>query len=141
MAEFTANAVQTVNTNQNILFSDKAVSSGNCSIIHREDSGLITLRGVTRQCRARFKVFFSGNIAIPTGGAVGAISLAIATNGEPVNTTTMIATPTTTGAYNNVAGAIYLDVPAGCCIQVSVKNTSSQAIVVQNSNVIVERIA
>lgn len=80
MAEFTANAVQTVNTNQNILFNDKAVS-GNCSIIHREGSGLITLRGITRQCRARFKVFFSGNIAIPTGGTVEAISLAIATNG------------------------------------------------------------
>lgn len=140
MAEFTANAVQTVNTNQNILFNDKAVS-GNCSIIHREGSGLITLRGITRQCRARFKVFFSGNIALPTGGTVGAISLAIATNGEAVNTTTMIATPAAVEQYQNVAGAIYLDVPAGCCIQVSVKNTSTQAINVQNSNIIVERIA
>ena len=43
--------------------------------------------------------------------------------------------------YQNVAGAIYLDVPAGCCMQISVKNTSNQAIDIQNSNIIVERIA
>ena len=99
------------------------------------------MRGITRQCRARFKVFFSGNIAIPTGGTVEAISLAIATNGEAVNTTTMIVTPAAVEQYQNVAGAIYLDVPAGCCMQISVKNTSTQAIDVQNSNIIVERIA
>ena len=140
MAEFTANAVQTVNTNQNILFNDKAVS-GNCSIIHREGSGLITLRGITRQCRARFKVFFSGNIAIPTGGTVEAISLAIATNGEAVNTTTMIVTPAAVEQYFNVASCVYIDVPTGCCSTAGVTNTSTQAINVQNANLIVERVA
>lgn len=53
----------------------------------------------------------------------------------------MIVTPAAVEQYQNVAGAIYLDVPAGCCMQISVKNTSTQAIDVQNSNIIVERIA
>lgn len=139
--ELTANAVQTVAASSNVLLTDTVVS-GNCSTIHREGSGLVTLRGITNnQCRARFRVSFGGNIALPTGGTVGAISLAIAINGEAVATTTMIATPAAVEEYSNVFGAIFLDVPKGCCVQVSVKNTSTQAITVQNANLIVERVA
>lgn len=138
--EITANALQTVAANQNVLFTETAVCGSN-SIIHREGSGLVTLRGLTNQCRARFRVFFSGNIAIPTGGTVGAISLAISVNGEPVNPTTMTQTPAAVAQFNNVASAIYLDVPCGCCSQISVKNISTQSINVQNANLIVERVA
>lgn len=138
--ELTANAVQTVKQNENVLFTDTVVK-GNCSIVHREGSGLITLRGITNQCRARYRVSFGGNIAIPTGGTVEPISMAIAINGEPVVSTTMISTPGEIGSYNNVFSAIFLDVPKGCCYQISVENTSSQSILVQNANIIVERVA
>ena len=138
--EITANAVQTVAANQNVLFTETAVP-GSCSILHRDGSGLVPLRGLTRQCRARFKVTFGGNIAIPTTGAVGAIRLAIAIDGEPVPTTTMIATPSSGEEYFNVFSAIYLDVPAGCCITIAVENISTQPILVQNANLIVERVA
>lgn len=140
MAEYTAVATQTVALNQNILLTEEPVG-GNCSIIHREGSGLVTLRGITRQCRARFRVFFSGNIAIPTGGTVGPISLSIAANGEAVNSSEMIVTPAAVGEYFNVAGGIFLDVPAECCTQISVKNTSINSIDVKNVNLIVERVA
>lgn len=92
MAEYTANTAQTVNANNNVLLTSTPVKGSN-SIIHREGSGLVTLRGITQQCRARFKVTFGGNIAVPTGGTAEAISLAIAINGEPITTTTMIETP------------------------------------------------
>lgn len=138
--EITANAIQTVAANQNVLFTETPVD-GSCSILHREGSGLVTLRGITNQCRARFKAFFSGNIAIPTGGTVGPISLAIAINGEAVATTTMIQTPAAVEEYANVASAVYLDVPAGCCLTVSATNTSDEAINVQNANLIIERVA
>jgi hypothetical protein len=114
---------------------------GSYSILHREGSGLVTLRGITSQCRARFKVSFGGNIAIPADGTVGEISLAIAINGEPVATTTMIETPAAVEEFSNVFSAIFLDVPANCCSQISVRNTSDQAIDVQNANLIVERVA
>lgn len=140
MAEYTANALQLVGLNQNVLFTDSPVC-GNNSIIHRDGSGLITLRGITCQCRARFKVSFGGNIAIPTGGTVEAISLAVAINGEPVQPTNMIVTPAAVEQFFNVFSAIYIDVPAGCCSQISVENTSTQAINVQNANLIVERVA
>ena len=138
--ELTANAIQTVAANANVLFTDTVVG-GNCAIMHRDGSGLVTLRGLTNQCRARFRVSFGGNIAIPTGGTVGPISLAIAINGEPVATTTMISTPAAVEEYNNVFSAIFLDVPKGCCSQVSVRNTSDQPIEVQNANLIIERVA
>lgn len=140
MAEFTANAIQTVAANQNVLFTDQPIC-GNCSIIHREGSGLATLRGTGKQCRARFKIFFNGNIAIATGGTAGPISVAIATSGEAINATNMIVTPAAVGNYFNVAAETYLDVPSGCCAQVSIRNTSTQAISIQNANLIVERVA
>ena len=138
--EITANALQTVEANQNVLFTDTVVC-GSCSILHRGGSGLVTLRGITNQCRARFKVTFGGNIALPAGGTVGPISLAIAINGEPVATTTMIETPAAVEEFSNVFSAIYIDVPANCCSQVSVRNISDQAIDVQNANLIIERVA
>lgn len=138
--EITANALQTVESNQNVLFTETPVC-GSCSIIHRDGSGLITLRGITNQCRARFKAFFSGNIGLPTGGTVGPISIAIAINGEAVPSSTMISTPAAVEEFANVASAVYLDVPVGCCLTISVKNTSVQAIDIQNANLIIERVA
>ena len=138
--EITANALQTVAENQNVLFTD-TVTSGNCSTIHRSGSGIITLRGTTNQCRARYKVSFGGNIALPTGGVVDAISLAIAINGEAIGTTTMIYTPAAVEEFGNVFSAIFIDVPRDCCLSISVKNISDQAIDVQNANLIIERVA
>jgi hypothetical protein len=142
MAEYTAIAEQTVAANQNILLTETPVCGNAPCIVHREGSGLVTLRGITKgQCRARFKVTFGGNIAIPTGGTVEAISVAIAINGEAVNSTTMIVTPAAVEEYFNVFGAIFIDIPINYCSQISVKNTSTQSILVQNANVIVERVA
>lgn len=138
--EITANAIQTVNENQNVLFTDSVIS-GNCSITHRDGSGLVTLRGLTNQCRARFKVTFGGNIAVPTGGTVGAISLAISLDGEPIPTTTMTVVPAAVEDYWNVFSAIFIEVPRGCCSTVGVRNISGIPINVQNANLIVERVA
>jgi hypothetical protein len=138
--EITANALQTVATNQNVLFTETPVK-GSCSIIHREGSGLVTLRGITDQCRARFLVSFGGNVAIPTGGVVAPITLAIAINGEAVGPATMISTPAAVAEFNNVYSSVYLDVPRGCCYSVSVVNLSDDDINVQNANLIIERVA
>jgi hypothetical protein len=125
--EIIANAIQTVQANQNVYFTDTVIC-GNTSIGHRDDSGLVTLRGVTNQCRARFFVTFGGNIEVPTGGTVGPISLAIAINGEAVPATTMIVTPAAVDQYFNVKSSVFVDVPRGCCLNISVTNTSTEAI-------------
>jgi hypothetical protein len=127
MMEITANELQTVLANQNVLFTDTVVPGKAC-VVHRDGSGLVSLKGLTNQCRARYKVSFGANIAVPTGGTVEAISIAIAIDGEPVATTTMIVTPAAVEEFFNVFGAIYLDIPRGCCSIISVRNISTQAI-------------
>ena len=138
MAEYVAVANQSVATNGNVVFTNTAVQGSNC-IKHREGSGIITLRGITNQCRARYFVEFSANIAVPTGGTAGAISLSIAISGEPVLSSQMISTPAAVEQFNNVSAGIYVDVPAGCCVNIAVENTSNQAIDVANANIIVTR--
>lgn len=138
--EIVANAVQTVAVNQNVLFTETVVC-GNSSMIHRAGSGLVNLKGNTSQCRARYRIFFGGNIAIPTGGTVGAISLALAVEGEPVATTIMTITPAAVEEFGNVASSIFLDIPRGCCMNISVENISAQAIDIRNANLIIERVA
>lgn len=110
-------------------------------MLHREGSGLVTLRGITNQQRARFRVTFGGNVALPAEATVAPISLAIALNGEPVAETTMISTPSAAGAYNSISRVLFLDIPSGCCSQVSVENIGTAAIEIQNASLIVERVA
>lgn len=138
--EITANAIQTVTASNNVLFTATPIP-GNCSIIHREGSGLVTLRGLTQQCRARFRVSFNGNIAVPTGQTVGSISLAIAAGGEPIASNIMTATPAAVEEYFNISSTVFIDVPAGCCTQISIQNDSPISVNIQNANLIVERVA
>lgn len=140
MAEFTAIAPQTVAVGQNVLFTETPVSGCN-SIMHREGSGIVTLRGLTNQCKARYRVSFGANLAVPTGGTAGPVSVAIALDGEPLASTTMIVTPAAVGEFFNVFGAVFVEVPRCCCLTVAVENTTTQAITVQNANLIVERVA
>lgn len=139
--EITANAVQTVTENGNVVFTNTSVAGSSC-IVYRQGSGLVTLRGLTNgQCRARFRVTFGGNVAIPTGGTVGSITVAIGINGEPVQTSEMIVTPAAVNEYFNVYRSMFLDVPRGCCSQVSVENLTGGSILVQNANLTIERVA
>ena len=138
--EIIANALQTVPANQNVYFTD-TVTCGNCAITHRDDSGLVTLRGMTGQCRARFRVSFGANIGLPADGTAGPISLAIAIDGEAVRATTMTVTPTAVEAFFNVFSSVFIDVPRGCCVTVSVRNITDVDVDVQNANLIVDRVA
>lgn len=140
MAEFTSTTIQTVAAGQNLPLTETAINGSNC-ISHRAGAGNVTLRGLTNQCKALFKVSFGGNIAIPTGGTVGAISVALAVGGEALNGATAIVTPAAVDQYSNVFTAVFVEVPRGCCVTVALKNTSTQAISIANGNLIVERVA
>ena len=141
MAEFSNSNTVSVAAGESLPLTETAVKAPVC-IVHREGSGLVTLRGLTNgQCRARFKVSFGGNIAIPTGGTVGPVSVALAVGGESLTSATAIVTPAAVENYFNVFVAAFIEVPRGCCVTVAVKNTSAQAVSIANSNLIVERVA
>lgn len=140
MAEFTSAAIQTVAAGQNVPLTSAAVNSKPC-IVHRDGAGIVTLRGLTNQCKARFRVSFGGNIAVPTGGTVEAITAALAINGEPLNSATATVTPAAVENYFNIYVSAIVEVPRGCCLTVAMENTSNQAINISNTNMVVDRIS
>ena len=143
MAEYVYNQNQTIEDGQNVLLQD-SIPCNRGYVIHRNGSGILTLRGIVNNpCAkfARYKVEFNGNIAIPTGGTAGEISLALAIDGEPLQTSRARVTPTVVNAYFNVTSVANITVPAGCCLTISVENTSGVSIDVQNANLTVDRTA
>lgn len=143
MAEFTYNPVQLVQPNQPVILND-SIPCSKGYVIHRNESGLVTLRGIVNNpcsCFARYQVAFNGNIAVPEGGTAGPISVALSIDGEPILTSQAIVTPAAVGNYFNVTSTAIITAPKGCCLNVSVDNTSTVAINAQNANLTVTRIA
>lgn len=160
MAEFVYNDRQIVNANQPVVLRT-SIPCNKGYVFHRNESGIITLRGIVNNpsaCFARYQVTFNGNVAIPEGGtAPAAISVALALDGEPILTSKAIATPAAAAEavpsnvnFFNVTSTAIITVPKGCCFNISVENTSESAtpatvpapaIEVQNANLTVARIA
>lgn len=140
LAEFTNSNIVSVASGQNVPLTETAVNSKPC-IVHREGSGQVTLRGLTNQCRAVFKISYGGNIAIPTGGTVEAITAALSINGEALASATATVTPAAVENYFNIYVSAQVCVPKGCCVTVGMRNTSTQAVNFANSNLTVERVA
>lgn len=59
--------------------------------------------------------------------------------GEPLNSATATVTPAAVENFFNIYIAAFVEVPRGCCVTIAVENSSTQAISVSNSNLIVER--
>ena len=137
MAEFTS-TIQQVSAGQNAILDTDVIKS-RC-VSHRTGSGLICVENSGCDCRpARYKVFAKANIAIPTGGAVGAISLGIALNGEIVQSSIATVTPAATGDEFSVVTEEIVN--AGKCpVNIAVRNPNTQTIQVSDLVVIVERI-
>ena len=150
MAEYSANALQTVNPGETIIFTETPVPCTRGLVRHRDDTGSFLLSGYVptnygRGCccnrinTANYLADFGANIAVPTGGTPGAISVAIQIDGSTIASSTMTVTPAAVEEFFNVSRAINVPVWRGCCETVSVKNISDQPILVQNANILFSR--
>ena len=149
MAEYLANVEQTVDLNSPVIFT-ASIPCNRGYIYHEDETGIFILRGCTPNCFARYQVTFNGNIAIPEGGTVAPIAVAITVNGEPRQTSRAIYTPAAVEEYGNVTSTAIITVPKGCCFTVSVRavsgvtdpaDTPTPSINVINANLVVNRIA
>lgn len=150
MAEYLANALQTVALNSPVLFT-ASIPCTRGYVYHEDETGIFILRGCTNNCFARYQITYNGNIAIPEDGEVGPISVALTVNGEPRPTSRAIFTPAAVDEYGNVTSTAIITVPKGCCFTVSVRyidattddatTEPAPAISVQNSNLTIARIA
>lgn len=150
-AEYLANAVQSVALNAPIIFT-ASIPCRKGYVYHEDETGIFILRGIVNNqcnCFATYQVTFNGNIAID-GGAITPIAVAITVNGEPRVTSRAIYTPTVAETYGNVTSTAIIKVPKGCCFTVSVEYvqatddptiTPTPIISVQNSNLVIDRIA
>lgn len=148
MAEWSANASQTVNPGETVIFTETEVPCTRGFVRHREGTGDFVLAGWVPSrggCKcnqansAIYDVGFSANIAIPTGETVGEISLAVTVNGTTIPSSTMIQTPAAVEEYANVSVAKAVPIWKNCCQTVAVRNTSNVPILVQNANITFSR--
>lgn len=134
MIELTNATVQTVTAGQSVVYTSTAVMGG-CAERHREGSSQVTL---TKP--GRYLVGFSGNIAIPSDGTAGEISLALTYDGEIIGGSSMRITPAAVEEYGNVSTQHYVDVYCGCCVNVAVQNTSGVSVLVESPNITAVRV-
>jgi len=145
--EYSANAAQTVQPNGSVIFTESPVPCNRGLVYHRDGSGIFRLankffRQNVCNCWRRntnYEVAFHANIAIPEGETAPeeGIQLSVAIDGEVDPSSTMISDVTVVGAYDNVGADIIVTVPFLCgCSSVSIRNTSSIPILVQNANII-----
>lgn len=148
MAEYSANAQQVVNPGEAIVFTEAPIPCNRGLVRHRDDTGSFLLAGYVPSCvcgcrnrnqSANYLVDFGANIAVPTGGTVGAISVAVAIDGATLPASTMTVTPAAVEQFFNVSRAINAAIYRGCCQTVTIRNTSDQPILVQNANIIFSR--
>ena len=150
MAEYVENGLQTIALNNPVLLDSSIPCTKGC-IFHEDGTGIFILKGITSNCFARYSVTFNANIAIPTGGAVTPIAVAIAVNGEPRATSQAIYTPAAVEEFGNITSTCIVTVPKGCCFTLSVRyidatagdaaTTPTPSIEIQNSNLVINRIA
>lgn len=141
MAEYTAAALQTVDSNQNVLFTDEPVPCSRGWVMHRPGSGVFTLRGITDKCSVVYRVQFQANAAIPEGGTPAPINIALAIDGEPVASSEAIFVPAAAEDFGNLTVFAVVRVPRGCCTHISIINNTTPAapIDVQNANIEITR--
>ena len=123
MAEFLTTGLQSIGLNTPISFID-SIPCRRGYVLHNNGSGIIILRGIVNNptaCVARYEVEFTGNVAIPTGGAVTPIATAIVVSGESRDGSRAIYTPAAVDQYGNVTSRATVDVPKGCCFTVAVE--------------------
>ena len=155
--EFLANAVQEVSLNAPIIFT-ASIPCRRGYVYHEDETGNFILRGANanNNCNCgcnqftHYQVTFNGNIAIPEGGAVTPIAVALTVNGEPRLTSRAIYTPAAVGDFGNVTSTAIIKVPRCCCFSLSVDAVPASAdptvtpapvIEIQNANLTIARIA
>jgi len=149
MAEYSYNAVQLVSLNQPLIFNASIPCNRGC-VWHDDETGNFILKGATPNCFARYQITYNGNIAVPDGGTVTPIAVAISVNGDTRPTSRAIFTPAAVDTYGNVTSTAIITVPKGCCFNVSVRYVAADedpatvptpVIEAQNSNLTIVRIA
>ena len=150
--EFLSNAVQSVALNAPLIFT-ASIPCSKGYVYHEDETGNFILKGIVNNpcnCFAHYQVTFNGNVAVPEGGAVTPVAIALTINGEPRLTSRAIYTPAAVDEYGNLTSTAIIKVPKGCCFNLGVEyvqatddpaTAPTPLINVQNANLTIARLA
>lgn len=118
MAEYVTSSDVLVALNGTIPFDRVSIPCNKGNVIPLA-TGILSLNGSTSNRFARYRVGLQGNIAIPTGGAVTPIALALTINGVVIPESVAIYTPAAVEEYGHINTETIITVPCDCCVSVS----------------------
>lgn len=142
MANYLTSTDQNVALNNTIPYDIVSIPCNKGCVIP-VTTGVLNLRSGVNQA-ARYNVRAEANVAIPTGGAVTPIALALTINGVPVPESVAIVTPAAVEDVWHISTSSPITVPCGCCLSVSaayVDATEDDAAVTPTPSILVRRYA
>ena len=118
MAKYITSTDQNVALNNTIPFNIVSIPCNKGCVIPIT-TGVLTLKGGASNRFARYEVDLQANIAIPEGGAVTPLAVAITLNGVAIPDSVAIVTPAAAEDLWHVNTSAVITVPCGCCVSVS----------------------
>lgn len=139
---YTNDAIQTIQPGASAVFNTVV---SNDEVGHVDGTGSFILSGgpkrpqrcncCKKQACKRYSVSFGANIAVPEGETPVPISVAILVSGGKVPASSMTAPTAAVDEYYNVSTDILVPIVCGCCQSVTITNTSTIPINMQNASV------
>lgn len=123
MAKYVTSTDQNVALNNTIPFDIVSIPCNKGCVIP-VTTGVLNLRSGQNQA-ARYNVKAQANVAIPTGGAVTPIAIAITINGVVIPDSVAVVTPTAVEDVWHINTSTTVTVPCGCCLSVSATYTDA----------------
>lgn len=140
MAKYITSTDQNVALNNTIPFDIVSIPCNKGCVIPIT-TGVLTLKsGANNQ--ARYDVSVQANVAIPEGGAVTPLAVAITLNGVPIPDSVAIVTPAAAEDVWHINTSTPITVPCGCCVSVSaayIDATEDDATVTPTPSIFVRR--
>ncbi|MCR5254616.1 MAG: hypothetical protein K6D96_01670 [Acetatifactor sp.] len=118
MAEYVTTSDVLVALNGTIPFNSVSIPCNTGNVIPAAP-GVLVLKGNTTNRFARYRVTLQGNIAVPEGGDVTPIALAITLDGVVLPESVAIFTPQEEEEYGHINTVATITIPCGCCMSVS----------------------
>ena len=140
MAKYITSTDENVALNNTIPFNIVSIPCNKGCVIPIT-TGVLTLRSGARN-QAQYVVTLQANVAIPEGGAVTPLAVAITLNGVAIPDSVAIVTPAAAEELWHVNTSTVITVPCGCCVSVSaayVDGTEDDATVTPTPSIFVRR--
>ena len=142
MAKYVTSTDQNVALNNTVPFDIVSIPCNKGCVVPIT-TGVLNLRSGVNQ-KARYNVKLQANVAIPEGGAITPLALAITLNGVAVPDSVAVVTPAAAEEVWHVNTSTTITVPCGCCVSVSaayVDATEDDATVTPTPSIFVRRYA